>query len=93
MEAPSSKKTLDFALHYAPKRRDHRNGTLRHSGHSRHAGRLLRRIAPHEQRCSVSALGMTPACLSFGVRIAFIAAWIFQNTANGNVALTAIELP
>ncbi|MHA7288737.1 hypothetical protein ACX80V_03680 [Arthrobacter sp. MDT3-24] len=38
----------------------------------------------------MSALGMTLAGLFFGAPIAFIAAWIFQNTANGTVARTAI---
>lgn len=42
---------------------------------------------PTSIRYTGSALGMT-----FGAPIPFLAAWIFQNTENGTVALTAIAL-
>lgn len=47
---------------------------------------------PTSMRYTGSALGMTLAGLFFGAPIPFIAAWIFQNTENGTVALTAIAL-
>lgn len=47
---------------------------------------------PTEMRYTGSALGMTMAGLIFGAPIPFIAAWIFQNTSNGTLALTAIAL-
>lgn len=47
---------------------------------------------PTSMRYTGSALGMTLAGLIFGAPIPFIAAWIFQNTTNGTVALTAIAL-
>lgn len=47
---------------------------------------------PTEQRYTGSALGMTMAGLLFGAPIPFVAAWIFQNTAQGTLALTAIAL-
>src|SRR6476620_3157006 len=47
---------------------------------------------PTTMRYTGSALGMTLAGLLFGAPIPFIAAWIFQNTDNGTVALTAIGL-
>jgi MFS family permease len=47
---------------------------------------------PTTMRYTGSALGMTLAGLFFGAPIPFVAAWIFQNTPNGTVALTAIAL-
>jgi MFS family permease len=47
---------------------------------------------PTSMRYTGSALGMTLAGLIFGAPIPFIAAWIFQNTDNGTLALTAIAL-
>ena len=47
---------------------------------------------PTSMRYTGSALGMTLAGLFFGAPIPFIAAWIFQNTENGTVALTSIAL-
>lgn len=47
---------------------------------------------PTEMRYTGSALGMTMAGLIFGAPIPFIAAWIFQNTSNGTMALTAIAV-
>lgn len=47
---------------------------------------------PTRMRYTGSALGMTLAGLIFGAPIPFIAAWIFQNTENGTLALTAIGL-
>lgn len=47
---------------------------------------------PTTMRYTGSALGMTLAGLIFGAPIPFVAAWIFQNTENGLVALTAIAL-
>lgn len=47
---------------------------------------------PTNMRYTGSALGMTLAGLFFGAPIPFIAAWIFQNTSNGTLALTAIAL-
>jgi MFS family permease len=47
---------------------------------------------PTSMRYTGSALGMTLAGLIFGAPIPFIAAWIFQNTGNGTVALTAIAV-
>jgi MFS family permease len=47
---------------------------------------------PTSMRYTGSALGMTLAGLLFGAPIPFIAAWIFQNTSNGTVALTCIGL-
>ncbi len=47
---------------------------------------------PTSMRYTGSALGMTLAGLVFGAPIPFIAAWIFQNTSNGTVALTSIGL-
>lgn len=47
---------------------------------------------PTSMRYTGSALGMTFAGLIFGAPIPFIAAWIFQNTANGTLALTLIGL-
>ena len=47
---------------------------------------------PTTMRYTGSALGMTMAGLIFGAPIPFIAAWIFQNTENGTMALTAIAL-
>jgi MFS family permease len=43
---------------------------------------------PTSMRYTGSALGMTFAGLIFGAPIPFIAAWIFQNTHNGTLALT-----
>lgn len=45
---------------------------------------------PTPMRYTGSALGMTLAGLIFGAPIPFIAAWIFQNTSNGTLALTLI---
>ncbi|MDR7292840.1 MFS family permease [Pseudoglutamicibacter albus] len=45
---------------------------------------------PTRMRYTGSALGMTFAGLIFGAPIPFIAAWIFQNTTNGTLALTGI---
>ncbi|BCW58605.1 MFS transporter [Arthrobacter sp. StoSoilB20] len=45
---------------------------------------------PTSMRYTGSALGMTLAGLIFGAPIPFIAAWIFQNTSNGILALTCI---
>ncbi|WP_404287628.1 MFS transporter [Glutamicibacter arilaitensis] len=47
---------------------------------------------PTSMRYTGSALGMTFGGLIFGAPIPFIAAWIFQNTENGTVALTTIAL-
>ncbi|MCS5478127.1 MFS transporter [Corynebacterium sp. YIM 101645] len=47
---------------------------------------------PTAMRYTGSALGMTMAGLLFGAPIPFVAAWIFQNTSNGTLALTAIAL-
>lgn len=47
---------------------------------------------PTTMRYTGSALGMTFAGLFFGAPIPFVAAWIFQNTDNGTMALTAIAL-
>lgn len=47
---------------------------------------------PTSMRYTGSALGMTLAGLIFGAPIPFIAAWIFQNTSNGTVALSSIGL-
>lgn len=47
---------------------------------------------PTRMRYTGSALGMTLAGLIFGAPIPFVAAWIFQNTENGTLALTAIGL-
>lgn len=47
---------------------------------------------PTRMRYTGSALGMTFAGLIFGAPIPFIAAWIFQNTENGIVSLTAIAV-
>ncbi|MDQ4490096.1 MFS transporter [Sinomonas sp. ASV486] len=43
---------------------------------------------PTSMRYTGSALGMTFAGLIFGAPIPFVAAWIFQNTSNGTLALT-----
>lgn len=90
--AHSSKKTLDFALHYTPKRRDHRNVLCGVQVTAGTQAAFFAESLPTSMRYTVSALGMTLAGLYFGAPIAFIAAWIFQNTANGTVALTAIAL-
>lgn len=45
---------------------------------------------PTSMRYTGSALGMTMAGLIFGAPIPFIAAWIFQNTSNGTLALSMI---
>lgn len=47
---------------------------------------------PTSMRYTGSALGMTLGGLIFGAPIPFIAAWIFQNTSNGSLALTIIAL-
>lgn len=47
---------------------------------------------PTSMRYTGSALGMTFGGLIFGAPIPFIAAWIFQNTENGSMALTIIGL-
>lgn len=47
---------------------------------------------PTSMRYTGSALGMTMAGLLFGAPIPFVAAWIFQNTDNGTLALTCIGL-
>ncbi|MET3934560.1 MFS transporter [Arthrobacter sp. OAP107] len=47
---------------------------------------------PTTMRYTGSALGMTMAGLIFGAPIPFVAAWIFQNTSNGTLALTCIGL-
>ena len=47
---------------------------------------------PTSMRYTGSALGMTFAGLIFGAPIPFIAAWIFQHSTNGTLALTAIGL-
>ncbi|MEV7574414.1 MFS transporter [Pseudarthrobacter sp. NPDC089323] len=47
---------------------------------------------PTTMRYTGSALGMTLAGLCFGAPIPFVAAWIFQNTSNGTLALTAIGI-
>ncbi|MCX8456663.1 MHS family MFS transporter [Paenarthrobacter ureafaciens] len=47
---------------------------------------------PTSMRYTGSALGMTMAGLIFGAPIPFVAAWIFQNTENGTLALTCIGL-
>lgn len=47
---------------------------------------------PTTMRYTGSALGMTLAGLFFGAPIPFVAAWIFQNTSNGILALTCIGL-
>lgn len=47
---------------------------------------------PTTMRYTGSALGMTLAGLFFGAPIPFVAAWIFQNTENGTLALTCIAL-
>ncbi|GAA2955410.1 hypothetical protein [Glutamicibacter sp. BW77] len=47
---------------------------------------------PTSMRYTGSALGKTFGGLIFGAPIPFLAAWIFQNTENGTVALTAIAL-
>lgn len=47
---------------------------------------------PTSMRYTGSALGMTFAGLIFGAPIPFVAAWIFQNTPNGTMALTGIAV-
>ncbi|MFJ4264404.1 MFS transporter [Paenarthrobacter nicotinovorans] len=47
---------------------------------------------PTTMRYTGSALGMTMSGLIFGAPIPFLAAWIFQNTTNGTLALTCIGL-
>ncbi|MDR2254426.1 MAG: MHS family MFS transporter [Arthrobacter sp.] len=47
---------------------------------------------PTSMRYTGSALGMTFAGLIFGAPIPFIAAWIFQHSTNGTLALTGIAL-
>ncbi|RAM37330.1 MFS transporter [Arthrobacter globiformis] len=47
---------------------------------------------PTSMRYTGSALGMTLAGLFFGAPIPFVAAWIFQHTSNGILALTCIGL-
>ncbi|MDP9933796.1 MFS family permease [Paenarthrobacter nicotinovorans] len=47
---------------------------------------------PTSMRYTGSALGMTLAGLFFGAPIPFLAAWIFQHTSNGTLALTCIGL-
>ncbi|NQD40495.1 MFS transporter [Glutamicibacter halophytocola] len=47
---------------------------------------------PTSMRYTGSALGMTFGGLIFGAPIPFIAAWIFQHSENGTLALTVIAL-
>ncbi|QSR28787.1 MFS transporter [Nocardioides aromaticivorans] len=47
---------------------------------------------PTRMRYTGSALGMTFAGLLFGAPIPFLAAWIFQHSENGTLALTTIGL-
>lgn len=47
---------------------------------------------PTSMRYTGSALGMTMAGLIFGAPIPFVAAWIFQNTSNGTLALSLIGI-
>jgi MFS family permease len=51
---------------------------------------LFAEAVPTTMRYTGSALGMSGAALIFGAPIPFVAAWIFQNTDNGTMALTLL---
>lgn len=51
---------------------------------------LFAEALPTNMRYTGSALGMSGAALVFGAPIPFLAAWIFQNTDDGTLALTLL---